>query len=165
MAFGTDIGNISRQSEDFDLRQSWMTQKPLFNKLNEVFHFTVDACANDQNHLCQRYWTKQDSCMDHSWENERVFCNPPFAFTKTIIQKAPEAELCCFLLPLTCLTNRYMETAKPKAILCPWYRIKFDKPEALDCGCQPTLGSVILLYGDIQWGELSKIGFSVFAGL
>lgn len=59
-------------------RMDWRTPKELFAKLDEEFRFTIDAAANAANHLCDRYYTAEDSAFGHSWSGERVFCNPPY---------------------------------------------------------------------------------------
>ncbi len=32
----------------------WATPQAFFDKLNEEFRFTLDPCADDQNHKCQK---------------------------------------------------------------------------------------------------------------
>lgn len=56
----------------------WETPQSLFNKLNSEFAFTLDVCATDDNHKCDKYFTKQQDGLIQDWENERVFCNPPY---------------------------------------------------------------------------------------
>jgi site-specific DNA-methyltransferase (adenine-specific) len=56
----------------------WETPKSLFNELNSEFAFTLDVCATDDNHKCDKYFTKQQDGLIQDWENERVFCNPPY---------------------------------------------------------------------------------------
>lgn len=56
----------------------WATPNDFFDKLNEEFHFTLDPCADEINHKCEKYYTKEDDGLKQSWNNERVFCNPPY---------------------------------------------------------------------------------------
>ena len=56
----------------------WATPQDFFNKLNEEFHFTLDPCADEFNHKCDRYYTKEQDGLLQSWEDETVFCNPPY---------------------------------------------------------------------------------------
>lgn len=60
---------------------SWETPKELFNELNKEFNFDVDLCASDQNHLCDKYFTKDNSCLDKSLFLHNIFCNPPYGRT------------------------------------------------------------------------------------
>lgn len=59
-------------------KDDWETPQSFYEQLNNEFHFTLDAAANNQNHKCDRYYTEQDSAFDHEWNNETVFCNPPY---------------------------------------------------------------------------------------
>lgn len=56
----------------------WGTPQKLFDELNAEFHFTLDPCANEENHKCDKYFTKEDDGLSKSWEREVVFCNPPY---------------------------------------------------------------------------------------
>ena len=49
-----------------------------YEKLNEEFNFTLDPCADDTNHKCDRYFTKEQDGLKQSRDNEIVFCNPPY---------------------------------------------------------------------------------------
>ena len=37
----------------------WETPQALFEKLDNEFHFDLDPAADDKNHKCTRYFTKQ----------------------------------------------------------------------------------------------------------
>lgn len=67
----TDVVYSSKSSE-------WATPQDLFDKLNEEFGFTLDPCATDQNHKCEKYYTKADDGLAKDWLGEVVFCNPPY---------------------------------------------------------------------------------------
>lgn len=45
----------------------WSTPLDVFNKLNDEFNFTLDPCASDQNHLCDRYYTMADNGLEKDW--------------------------------------------------------------------------------------------------
>lgn len=36
---------------------TWATPQAFFDKLNEEFLFTLDPCADDHNHKCDKYYT------------------------------------------------------------------------------------------------------------
>lgn len=61
----------------------WSTPQDFFDKLNEEFHFTLDPCADEFNHKCEKYYTKEDDGLIQSWEGETVFCNPPYGNKET----------------------------------------------------------------------------------
>lgn len=56
----------------------WDTPQKLFDQLNSEFNFTLDPCATPENAKCSKFFTKADNGLAQSWENERVFCNPPY---------------------------------------------------------------------------------------
>lgn len=56
----------------------WSTPQWFFDKLNDEFHFTLDPCADEFNHKCEKYFTKEQNGLIQDWSGERVFCNPPY---------------------------------------------------------------------------------------
>jgi phage N-6-adenine-methyltransferase len=56
----------------------WETPQDFFNKLNEEFNFTLDPCATPENTKCNKFYTKEDDGLSKDWQDERVFCNPPY---------------------------------------------------------------------------------------
>lgn len=56
----------------------WATPQWLFEELNKEFHFTLDPCANETNHKCEFYFTKEDDGLSKDWSNNCVFVNPPY---------------------------------------------------------------------------------------
>lgn len=55
----------------------WETPQEFFNKLDAKFHFTLDVAANDQNHKCERYYTRQQDGLSQPWDGV-IWCNPPY---------------------------------------------------------------------------------------
>lgn len=56
----------------------WATPQDFFDKLDAEFHFTLDPCADDGNHKCDRYYTREQDGLTQDWGGETVFCNPPY---------------------------------------------------------------------------------------
>lgn len=56
----------------------WGTPQKLFDKLNSIHNFTLDPCASDKNHKCDKYYTREINGLTKSWAGETVFCNPPY---------------------------------------------------------------------------------------
>lgn len=61
----------------------WSTPQDFFDKLNEEFHFTLDACADEFNHKCTKYYTKEQDGLLQDWQGETVFCNHPYGNKET----------------------------------------------------------------------------------
>ena len=55
----------------------WSTPQDFFDKLNDEFHFDLDPCADETNHKCQRFYTREQDGLEQAWEGN-VFCNPPY---------------------------------------------------------------------------------------
>lgn len=56
---------------------NWSTPQDFFDKLNDEFHFTLDVCADENNHKCEHYYTKEIDGLSRPWIG-RVWCNPPY---------------------------------------------------------------------------------------
>lgn len=55
----------------------WETPKEFFEGLNDLFHFTLDACAFPENAKCERYFTPEQDGLSQPWDGV-VWCNPPY---------------------------------------------------------------------------------------
>ena len=60
-------------------KDDWGTPQDLFDALNEEFNFTLDPCADNNNHKCAKYYTIEQDGLAQSWAGETVFCNPPYS--------------------------------------------------------------------------------------
>lgn len=60
---------------------NWATPQAFFDALNAEFHFTLDPCADAENHKCEKYFTAEQDGLSQSWADESVFCNPPYGRT------------------------------------------------------------------------------------
>lgn len=56
---------------------NWSTPQDFFDKLNDEFHFTLDVCADENNHKCEHYYTKEVDGLSRPWTGT-VWCNPPY---------------------------------------------------------------------------------------
>ena len=56
----------------------WATPQDFFDKLNEEFHFTLDPCADENNHKCDLWFDKNKDGLKQNWGGCRVYCNPPY---------------------------------------------------------------------------------------
>lgn len=68
----------------------WGTPPDLYEALDKEFHFTLDPCEPNG------IWDGRGV----SWENQRVFCNPPYGRKLgTWLEKGSEADIAVFLVP------------------------------------------------------------------
>ena len=56
----------------------WATPQEFYNELNREFQFTLDPCATKENAKCKKYYTVEQDGLIQNWDNEQVFCNPPY---------------------------------------------------------------------------------------
>lgn len=56
---------------------NWSTPQDFFDKLNDEFHFTLDVCADENNHKCEHYYTKEIDGLSRPWIGA-IWCNPPY---------------------------------------------------------------------------------------
>ena len=76
-------------------KDDWGTPQDLFDTLNKEFAFTLDPCADESNHKCPKYYTKEQDGLAQSWEGETVFCNPPYSRkTKSNVGQIAWVEKC-----------------------------------------------------------------------
>lgn len=84
-------------------KDDWTTPKYLFDELNKEFNFTVDLCADEDNKLCEKYYSKENDGMLADLTDEVVFCNPPYGRQNTSkwIEKCAtsNAKICVMLIP------------------------------------------------------------------
>lgn len=60
-------------------KNNWETPLDFFEKLNNEFGFTLDPCASDENHKCDKYYTEEQDGLKQDWSSEIVYCNPPYS--------------------------------------------------------------------------------------
>jgi site-specific DNA-methyltransferase (adenine-specific) len=75
-------------SKTLTTRNDWATPKNFFDLLDHRFHFTLDPCASDTNHKCNKYYTVKDNGLAISWQGETAFVNPPFSESTKWIEKS-----------------------------------------------------------------------------
>ena len=76
-------------------KQDWETPDYLFDFFNNIYNFTIDVCADDQNHKCAKYYTIQTNGLAQDWSKDICWMNPPYEKSqlKQWIKKAHEESL------------------------------------------------------------------------
>ena len=107
----------------------WATPQDFFNKLNNEFWFTLDPCSTEDNHKCDKYFTKEQDGLKQSRDNEIVYCNPPYGRElKKWVKKWSEIKkgITVMLLPARTDTSRFHDYIYNKAeIRFLKWRLKF----------------------------------------
>ncbi len=58
-------------------KHTWETPQAFFDKLDSIYGFTLDACAEDETAKVDSYFTTEDDALIQDWEGI-VWCNPPY---------------------------------------------------------------------------------------
>lgn len=66
----------------------WSTPQAFYDRCNDEFGFDLDACATDENHKCDNYFTIEDDGLSQEWGGHRVWCNPPYSQIDKWVAKA-----------------------------------------------------------------------------
>lgn len=96
----------------------WATPQDFFDKLDKEFNFTLDPCATPENAKCKRFFTKEEDGLKQDWNNEIVFCNPPYGRDiKYWVEKGSNARggIVVMLLPARTDTKYFHEFIYHKA--------------------------------------------------
>jgi phage N-6-adenine-methyltransferase len=84
------------------------TPPDIWESLSNEFKFTIDACSSDENHLCEKYYTQYNSCLDKDWTNEVVYCHPMFDMhIGNFVKKAFESKCTTVMLLPASTHTRY----------------------------------------------------------
>jgi phage N-6-adenine-methyltransferase len=71
--------------DDVDDRR---TPDELWQPLHFAHRFTLDAAACAENAKVERFYDYQSNGLAQPWKGERVWCNPPFSYIRSWVEKA-----------------------------------------------------------------------------
>ncbi len=144
----------------------WQTPDYVYQWLDNIFHFNLDAAADENNKKTQFCFTEKDDALKWSWggcvktflgeKRARAFCNPPYSrnkhrslwdWTKKFYEEGQAGSLVVALLPLD-VTGWVRDWVIGKAeVWIPDERIAFIDPATGKPGESPTRGAMIAIYG------------------
>ena len=58
-------------------KHTWETPQEFFDKINNVYNFTLDCCAEKDTAKVRDFYTVEDDALTKSWFGN-VWCNPPY---------------------------------------------------------------------------------------
>lgn len=125
----------------------WATPWPLYNQLDEEFHFNLDPCCTHENAKCKDHYTQIEDGLSQDWGGKRVFCNPPYGrelpkWIKKCHDEARNGTLVVMLIPARTDTKAFHEFIYHKAeIRFIKGRIKFG-----DAKSAAPFPSMIVIY-------------------
>lgn len=156
-------------------QDNWETPKFIFNKLNDVFHFDLDAAASPDNARCEKFLTIDDRwfympeydslTVDWSKFGSVVFINPPYnnrgillKFFEKIKLEADKGLTIVALVAARTETKWFKIGWTNARYFCFFYkRIKFEL-HGQPVG-SPTFPSVVIVFSNRDWdlSSLSKV--------
>ncbi len=137
----------------------WATPQYLFDILDREFHFTLDVCADETNHKCERYFTKEQDGLLQKWEGV-CWMNPPYGKTigrwmeKARLSARGGAVVVC-LIPARTDTRWWVENVC-EASECRFIagRVKFG-----DADVGAPFPSVIVVFGTPRQPTMSIVHY------
>lgn len=136
----------------------WCTPKDFFQKLDEEFHFVLDAAATDRSAKCKLYFTPEIDALAQSWDvGGSVYCNPPYGrqIGKWIRKAYEESRRCThpivMLIPARTDTSYFHDYIYGKAeIRFIRGRLKFTDESGQEKDAAPFPSMVVIWRGKRQ---------------
>lgn len=139
----------------------WQTPDYVYRWLDDIFHFNLDAAADDKNTKTVYYIGEEHDALKVDWrlfvhKTPRAFCNPPYSrnrqrslwdWCKKFHEEGQAGALVVALLPLD-VTAWVRDWVTGKAeVWIPDERIAHINPETGKPGERPRKGNMIAIYG------------------
>ena len=139
-------------------KQTWETPQDFFNKLDDLFGFTLDACASIDNAKVGNYYTVEQNALIQEWQGV-VWCNPPYGreqvkfIKKAYDESVKHGSTVVCLIPARPDTKVWQDLifAKADQVCFIKGRLKFgNSKDAAPCP------SALIVFGDSH--DLSEFG-------
>jgi len=151
-------------------KDDWRTPIKVFNEIDkEHGPFTLDAAADDKNHLCDEYFTMDDDALKQKWSGI-VWVNPPYGrIGPLFVRKAwIESEHCKVVMliparPDTSYWHKYILDDEGRGFqrgvsVRFWPgRIKFTNPNSSNTGAAPFPAAVVVFDREVvkkRWEDV-----------
>ena len=108
--------NVHYSSE----KHTWETPQDFFNKLDNIFNFTLDACAEWHTAKVPCYYTKEQDAIKQEWKGV-IWCNPPYGreqvkfITKALEEHTKHNSTVVLLIPARPDTKVWQDVIFPNA--------------------------------------------------
>lgn len=123
----------SANAELEELKDEWRTPDSLFDPLDDLFSFTIDAAATQQNTKVDQYF---NDGLTQSWKGHNVFVNPPFSngrygdwVDKAVQEYRENLVTIAMILPFKSETRAFSGVWDyARYLILPRERVAFDFP-------------------------------------
>ncbi len=85
--------------------EEWETPQHLFDRLNAIYQFKLDACATARNAKCPVFFSKEENSLEQDWAPfGRIWLNPPYGraiaqFMRKALEESRKGCLVVCLVP------------------------------------------------------------------
>lgn len=141
-------------------KHTWETPQNFFDKLNNKYNFTLDACAEYETAKVSNYFTVEDDALTQDWKGV-VWCNPPYGreqvkfINKALSESKKHESTIVLLIPARPDTKVWQDVIFPNAskICFVRGRLKFgNSSENAPFPCALVVfGSYINIPSDMGW--------------
>lgn len=126
----------------------WATPEYLFNGYNQVYNFTLDACASDWNYKVNNYYTEEDNGLEQPWTGV-VWCNPPYGrqikdWIRKGYESAQQGATVVMLIPARTDTAYWHEYVMKGRITFLRGHIKFIQPDGTEGNAAPFPSAIVV---------------------
>jgi len=135
------------------------TPPSLFRRLDNRFHFALDASATPENSLCQFCWTKETNALLQEWHklpgmntNPKVYCNPPYSrgkilpFVKKGYYESLKGATVVMLLPADISTGWWDWCMFASEWIRVKGRVKFHNVDGTPSKGSPKFGIIVVVF-------------------
>jgi len=132
------------------------TPTSLFEKLDDRFHFEVDAAADWKNKLCKFAFNKFEAdALSSDWcmAGDTFYCNPPYSrgwidkFCKKAYEESLKGATVVMLLPSDTSTKYFRNYCmKASEIIFVQPRVHFNNPDGSVMKGAPKFGSMVVVF-------------------
>ena len=132
------------------LSDQWGTLQDFFDVLDAEFGFTLDVCASEWNHKCDRFFTKEDNGLLQVWDGV-CWMNPPYGreigkwMAKAVVSWRRGATVVC-LVPARTDTAWWHDYAMLGEVRFLRGRLKFVSPDGVKSSA-PFPSAVVVFRG------------------
>lgn len=142
-------------------KMDYCTPRAFFDRLNEEFHFSLDAAATDRSAKCPTYFTPETNGLKSPWAlagGGAVFCNPPYGreigkWVRKAYEEAKDGKTVVLLIPARTDTSYFHDYIYGKAeIRFIRGRLRFTDEDGVSVGPAPFPSMVAIYNGGQQHG-------------
>jgi phage N-6-adenine-methyltransferase len=156
-----------RKDGKINLKNEARTPPELFRKLDEKYHFELDAACSPDNCIVKTGYgyARGDNALAADWSNYTMdngeyasifYCNPPYSNPAPFIEKAHleshKGAKVVMLLPADTSTVSFHEhVMKANEIIFLKGRVTFNNPDGTPMVGSPKFGSMIVVFERMQY--------------